>query len=70
MGRLIDRVQTWGSVPVVNPRRGKLPGVDPVPDGPLQALALGLITIVVLAVAMAVTIAFGDSAGGFIYANF
>lgn len=70
MGRLLDRLQSLGSVPVVNPRRGKLPGVEPVPDRPVQALALGLTTLLVLGVAMAVTIAFGDSAGGFIYANF
>lgn len=70
MGRLLDRLQGLGDVPIVNPRRGKLPGIALTPDRPLAALAWGLATFAVLVAAAIVTVVFGDSIGGFIYANF
>lgn len=54
----------------MNTRRGKLPGVVLTPDRPWIAVAWGLATLAVLIAAAIVTIVFGDSIGGFIYANF
>lgn len=57
-------------MPVVNPRRGKLARVEVTPDHRWVALGWGVLTFVVLVAAAVVTVTFGDSIGGFIYATF
>ncbi len=70
IGRALDALQALGATPVVNPRRGRLPGVEPTPDRVRSALAWGVFALVVLLAATVVTVVFGDHLGGFIYANF
>ncbi len=70
LARLLDALQAAGTEPVVNPRRGKLPGVVVTRDRPAVVVAWGVFAFVAFVLATAVGIAFADRLGGFIYAAF